>query len=171
MLFNIQHFERQGCIDNDHHMDSLDDAREAVITLSAQASRSLKIFTPDLEADFYDNDALRRNLLDFVRGNRHASIQILAWNLDLGLHNGHRLLHLSRQLTSPMAIRKPAEEYRQTGMSFILQDQSCFIFRPDTTKVHTFQSFCKSRSQYLFEFFSGIWEHAETDPRCKIFYL
>jgi len=170
-LFNRTDFERQGNTDSDIFLDSLDAMGEAIIELSGSALRSIKIFTPDMEAPLYSNDALRKKLLDFSRGNRHAQIQILAADTSSAIRQGHQLIHLSQQLTSCMEIRTTPEEYRQNGLSFVLLDRAAFIFRLEQPGTTAIQSHCKFRINRLHEFFTPAWEQAIKDPQTRRFRL
>ena len=166
-LFNTKDFERQGNSENDIQLDNADDTREAIIQLSSTALRSIKIFTPDFEHDLYDNDELRKALLQFTRGNRHAQIQILVSDLSKAIHYGHRLIRLAQQLTSVMQIKNTPEDYQDTNIGFILIDQTSFIFKADASKQPAVQSECKNRANKLNEFFTPAWEHAQTDPQIR----
>ncbi len=168
-IFNKTNFERQGNTENDIHLSTTEDVRESITALSASALRSIKIFTPNLEPQLYDNDGLREKLLAFIRGNRHAQINILVEDTTLATRNGHQLLRLAQQVTSSVQIRQMPEEYQHTDMSFLIIDQSCFIYKPNTHEQMAIQSECKHRANKLDDFFSLTWEQSEVDPASQSF--
>lgn len=169
-LFDITNFERQGNTVNDIHLDNIDDIGKFVIQLSATALRTVKIFTPNLEREIYDNEYFRNNLLKFARGNRHAQIQILVNDLSSAIHNGHQLIRLAQQLPSAMQIKTTPEDYQDTSMAFILVDQSGFVFKPDRNAQNAiYNTDCKHRANKLLEFFTPAWEQAEQDPHSRQF--
>jgi len=170
-IFNTTNFERQGNKKNDLHLESNEETCEAIVNLSENTLRSLKIFTPDLEHKLYDNEKFVQNILNFVRGNRHAQVQVLVSDISHSIKYGHRLLRLSQQLTSAMQIRITPEEYRETTISFIQLDQSNFIFKPDSSNQYAIQSNCKSRSNSLLEFFTPAWDQAQKSPQSQIFHI
>lgn len=166
-IIDFTNFERQGNIKNDIQLDSLEDIRESAITLSSSALRTVRIFTPDLEPLIYNHDEIRNNLLAFSRGNRHAKIQLLVDDIQTALHQGHRLIQLAQQLTSAMTIKLTPEDYQHNKISFMLVDQSKFIFRSKQNSQRAIYSECKHRSGKLLELFTPAWEQAQQDIQSR----
>lgn len=167
-IFNLTDFERQGNIENDETFNSLDQLRSYVSLLASGASRTIQIYTPDLEPVIYDNQEFVDQLLSMARGNRHAKIQILVLDTSQALHYGHALLRLAHSLTSIIEIRIPSSEYQQDNLAFMLVDGKGFIYRPDTTTFNgIYNPDCRVRSQKLSEIFTTSWEHAEQDPQTR----
>ncbi len=163
-LFNTSHFERQGNTGNDQHLETTEAICDAIINLSETTLRTIKIFTPNLESQIYNNETLRQNILNFVRGNRHAQVQILVADLTEAINHGHILLQLANQITSAMKIKIIPDDYIGTDISFITFDQSNFIFKADSSKHDALQSSCKNRSLKLTDFFTHAWEQARHSP-------
>ena len=170
-LLNTTNFERQGNTENDLYLESTEDIQQTIIDLSENALKSIRIFTPDLEHELYNNDKFRQKILQLSRGNRHAQVQILVADSTQARNQGHRLLRLSQQITSVMQIRLIPEEYKELNISFILVDQSNFIYRTPASKQPALYSSCKNRINKLQEFFTSIWEHAEQDPNTQSFHI
>jgi len=166
-IFDISNFERQGNTENDQLFSNLNEIEDATVELASNALRSIYIFTPDLQRDIYDNDRFREALIKFARGNRHAQIKILLADSSSAVHHGHRIIRLSQQLTSAMQIRTTPEDYRETHMSFIMADQTDFIFKPDYTASDAIYAHCKHRGNKLMEFFTPAWDQAEIDPQTR----
>ena len=167
-LYELSDFERIGNTEQDIHFTDLNGTREAVNAITQQALKTIQIFTPDLEATIYDNEEFSKNLLAMVRGNRHAQIQILAFETTSATSRGHALLRLAHELTSTIEIRIPAEEYQQTTIAFMLVDKKGLVFRPDTKEYDgIYNPDCKYRSQKLSEIFTAAWEHAERDLQTR----
>jgi len=170
-ILNTTNFERQGNTDNDLYLLSIEDIRQTIIDLSENALKSIKIYTPDLEHELYDNEALRKNILKLSRGNRHAQVQLLVADSTQARNQGHRLLHLSQQITSVMKIKLVPEEYKDINISFILVDQSSFVYRTTNSKQPALYSSCKNRIHKLQDFFTSVWEYAEQDPGTQSFHI
>lgn len=164
---DFTNFERQGNIEFDIQLSSIKEIKEAVISHTENTLRTLKIFTPNLEAEIYNNDEFRKTLLDFTRGNRHAQIQILVNDLTDALHSGHKLIGLAQQLSSVVTIKDTPEELLGANNSFILFDQANFIYKPNTASHEAISSACKNRSNKLNDFFTLIWEHAEQNTHTR----
>lgn len=167
-IFGLENFERSGNIEQDSHFSEPDSARHYINQLCKQALKTIRIFTPDLEATLYNHEEFSKNLLAMVRGNRHASIQILAFETTSASNCGHVLLRLAHELTSTIEIRIPAEEYQQTSIAFMLSDKKGFIFRPNAKEYNgIYNPDCQYRSQKLSDIFTAAWEHAEQDPQTR----
>jgi len=163
-VFDSTNFENKGNTDNDIHLNNAEDVCESIINLSSTALRNIKIFTPDLEQQLYNCDYFRKNILNFVRGNRHAQIQVLVSNSELAVKQGHQLIRLSQQLTSAITIKITPEEYQHPNISFMLIDQKYFIFKPNYAQPNALNSSCKFRADKLNDFFILSWEQAKKDP-------
>jgi len=166
-LFNSSGFERLQKTKDYQKFENNDDARNIIIGEINNALRQIIIFTPDLEADLYDKDSIREGLLKFCRGNRNAQTQILTGDTSEAIHYGHQLIRLAQQLSSSMQIRIAGDEYKNTGISFIVIDQKSFLFKPDITKHHSFGDHCKYQSAQLLDFFIPAWNQAIQDPQTK----
>ena len=161
-LFDSTNFEYQGNTENDVTLKTGEDIQQSIIDISSSALRSIKIFTPDLQRNLYDNEDFRNTLLNFARGNRHAQIQILTADTSKAIRHGHQLIRLAQKLTSVVQIRIQAEEYRNPSVSFILADQSKFLFK-NPSNQYAFISECEYRHNRLELFFTSAWEQAEQD--------
>jgi len=165
--FDIKTFERSGNKDSDIQLKTITEISSSIISLSGNALRTVKIYTPDLERELYNNDLFCKNLLTLSRGNRHAQVQILVSDISPALKHGHRLINLSQQLTSAIKIKIAAEYYQNANMTFMLIDKTDFIFRPDKNKNFGICSNCKQRSDKLQDFFSHVWEQSIENPQTK----
>ena len=165
--FDFTNFERKGNTEDDIRLSSAQAISEAVIKETENTLRTIKIFTPDLEAEIYNNDKLRKQLLSFTQGNRHAQIQILIDDISTALQSGHKLIGLAQQLSSIVTIKDTPGDYQGTHVAFILFDQAGFIFKPDNTSHTATSSSCKNRSNKLNEFFTSAWDQAEQNINTK----
>lgn len=162
-IFNTSNFLIQGNIENDEALESVEDSAKKVISLANSALRSIKIFTAELQPSLYNRETIKKCFLNFLRGNRHAQIQILISDSTLALQCGHHLIHLAQELPSKVEIRITPEDYRNTGMSFLLLDNRGFIYQADQAIYST----CKYRANKLLDFFTPAWEQAEQDPQTR----
>ena len=165
--FDFINFERKGNTKNDIQLSSAQEISAAIIHATEKTLRTIKIFTPDLEAEIYSNDEFRKQLLAFTQGNRHAKIQILVDDIGNALQSSHKLIGLAQQLSSIVTIKDTPVDYQGTHISFILFDQAGFIFKPDNTSHSAISSNCKNRSNKLHDFFTSAWEQAEQNSHTR----
>ena len=165
--FDFTNFERKGNYEKDIKLSSGQEISEAVIQATENTLRTIKIYTPDLQIENYNNDEFRKQLLSFTKGNRHAQIQILVDDINNALQNGHRLIGLAQQLSSIITVKDTPVDYQGTQISFILFDQTSFIFKPDYSSHTAISSNCKNRSNKLHEFFTSAWDQAEQNTHTR----
>lgn len=170
-LFNAADFERQCNSDTDALLNSNEEIQKAIIKLSENALKNIKIFTPDLERALYDNDLFRAHLIHFIQGNRHAQVQILATDISLALQQGHQLLRLAQNLTTAIKIKIIPEEYSDINCSFVLVDQTHFIFKRACSQQTAIQADSKIRANKLLEFFDPAWEHGKLALESKQIFI
>jgi len=165
--FDFTNFERKGNTESDIQLSSAKEISAAVIQATEITLRTIKIFSPDLEAEIYNNDEFRKKLLAFTQGNRHAKIQILVDDISSALQSGHKLIGLAQQLSSIITIKDTPIDFQGTNISFILFDQSEFIFKPNKNLQTAIFSRCKNRSNKLHEFFMLVWDQAEQNSHTR----
>lgn len=166
-IYDFTNFERQGHIENDVLLNSAHEIVESIINNAENTLRTIKIFTPDLEHEIYNNDDFRTALLDFSRGNRHAQIKILLSDITNALHNGHMIIGLAQQMPSIITIKDTTIDFQAMNIAFSLFDQTRFIFKPDKNSHMAIQSSCKNRSDKLNDFFISAWEQAEQNSHTR----
>jgi hypothetical protein len=158
---------RFGNIEHDQTMDSLAHIQAAILEATNNTLRTIRINTPNLESDLYDYDPFISALTAFVRGNRHANIQILVQNSNDAIQRGHGLIRLAQRLTSAIEIRKPASEDNFSNSSFIVFDNASFLYRNIGSHTAMYNNRCKQRATKLLELFTPAWELAEQDPETR----
>ena len=154
---------RHGNTELDQPLDSLPDIQAAILEATGNTLRSIRINTPNLESDLYDYNPFISALTGFVRGNRHASIQILVKNSADAVKRGHGLIRLAQRLTSSIEIRTPTSEENFTHSSFIIFDNASFLYRNIGSHTAVYNNQCKQRATKLLEIFTPAWEQAEQD--------
>lgn len=171
-VFDVTSIERNGNTENDVRLDTLEEAITSINALADRAMRSIDIFSNDLEPALYDNEAFADRIRKLVRGNRHASVRILLIDPTHVNKYGHQLIRLAQQLTSTMEIRLPSEEYQELPMSFMLVDNTGFVFKPDSKDgLAIYTPDCKFRGNKLAEFFSAAWEQGTPDANTRRMFI
>ncbi|MBI3188888.1 MAG: hypothetical protein HYZ31_13620 [Gammaproteobacteria bacterium] len=158
---------RHGNTESDQPLDSLPDIQATILEATSNTLRTIRINTPNLEYDIYDNDPFISALTSFVRGNRHASIQVLVQNSNDAIQRGHGLIRLAQRLTSSIEIRKPGSEDNFNNSSFIVFDNAGFLYRHTGSHAAVYNNQCKQRATRLLELFTPAWEQAEQDPETR----
>jgi predicted GNAT family N-acyltransferase len=149
-------------------VDSREQALAETLALIGAARRDLYIYTRDLDPLLLDTDAALEALRRLAIGGG-ASIRILIQNPQQPLRRGHRLVALSRRLTSVFALRTPVQDSdMQYPSAFLLNDSSGFYFR---TLGNRFEgeaiNYAPGRHAQLLEFFKQVWERSESSEELR----
>lgn len=142
------------------------------LRLVQQARREVLIFGTDLEPDLYDQepfvDALRRLCL----GSPQMPIRILLRDPRAVAIKGHRLIALARQLTSRIAIRRLAEDFKDRRDAFLIADGRGYCTRrlADTREAVADLN-GPPQARLLRAEFEQMWEHSDADSELRRLYL
>lgn len=146
--------------------------RQASQCMTRQAKHYLDIFTYDLDKPVYDQleflDAVKRLALEC----RGIGIRILLQDSERARREGHRLIDLSRRLTSKMEIRRPHADYIDHPENFIIADRIGYIRRRGIGRHEGEANFYHPiEARLLTDFFSEVWERSEQESSLRRLYL
>ncbi|EIC21227.1 GNAT family N-acetyltransferase [Thiorhodovibrio frisius] len=141
--------------------------------LAAQAHRQIDLLSADLQPAVYDQqefvEALRYLAIE-LRGR--LPVRILVIDPEPSLRRGHRLIELTRVLSSDIQIRLVPKDWAEHSDQFLLCDQAgLFLTRyqdPRRTLVD-FNSGAETRR--LRRLFEQIWEQGEVHPGLRRLFL
>lgn len=140
--------------------------------LADQASRSLLLHTENLEPAVYDRPSFLEAVSRLARSHKHARIWILVQDSGQAVRSGHRLIELSRRLSSRIRIRRPGQEYRNFHETFLLADTSGYLYRKNPGRYEGVANFNDPGKVADWEkYFMEAWERSETDLETKRLYL
>lgn len=102
----------------------------AVAAMAAQARRELRLLTTDLEPILYDQTAFLEQVKRLAVARRgHLPVRILLMDAEPPLRRGHRLLELSRKLSSAIQIQAVPAEFIEQCDQYLLADDSGYCLR------------------------------------------
>jgi hypothetical protein len=156
------------------HLDSAIDNRDAAISLAEQARFSLSIFTPDLDPRVFDNAQLERCLFRLARNHQSSEIRILVHDTTLAVKQGHCLIRLAQKLTSSVLIHNPAREHRGELSTFMIVDAIGMLHRRQSnsrnyTAVVNYMS--PQTAGELNDLFNEMWERSTVDSQTRRLYI
>jgi predicted GNAT family N-acyltransferase len=145
----------------------------AVAAMATQASRSLLVLTPDLEPQLYDQRpflaALRRLAVD-RRGQ--LPVRLLLIDAEPAVRRGHRLIEVSRQLSSAVQIRAVPEESADQCHHYLVADDSGYCLRRFAAPTTALADFADpAQARRLRRHFEQIWEQGATHPALRRLYI
>ena len=145
-----------------------DEFRGMALELARQATLSLRIYTPVFDHKIYDNDELSEMLSALARRNRHTNIKILLYDSHRTIKNGHRLLELSRRLSSSINIRIVHPDYRQQNHEYMLADTRGLVYRLEHDVYDGYANFKDiTEANRLAREFNRAWDTSLIDPNIR----
>ena len=141
-------------------LTSLDAFQFAIDHLSAQARRSVKLFSQELDHDFYDRDAFVERISQVCRRNRDSHVQILLKDANKAVKQGHRLVELKKRLPSHIDMRLLSAEFADMNDEYLLVDDIALVkrFAQGTLRGHCECRAIPDAAKYARQF-NHIWEH------------
>ena len=155
-------------------IDTMEENREAALSLAKQANYHINIFTQDMDAPLYDNHEFESHLARLARKHPNTRIRILVQDSLPAVKRSHCLIHLAQNMTSSVFIRKPAKPYRKEPASFLVADGLGLLYRIQGSPMNydaqlSFMSPLRARK--LNDFFDEVWEQSAPDPQVRRLYV
>ncbi|VAX11501.1 hypothetical protein MNBD_GAMMA25-1002 [hydrothermal vent metagenome] len=124
-----------------------------------QSRQQLDIFSTHLDHKLYDTTEIITRLQSLIHQNQHTRIRLLLRNPRHLLSYGHRIVELSRRLSTYIEIRQLAETCDEHIESFCLFDRQGIIYRPNAEQFEGWFSFHAGvRVKSISGFFNEAWD-------------
>lgn len=156
------------------HIGSVEENRNAAISLARQARYYINIFTQDMDAALYDNSEFVRHIFELATRYRDAEVCILVQDSTRAIQNSHSLVQLAQRLTSSITIKKPAARFKDVKSSFMTVDGVGMLYRIQGDRYNYDASvnfMSPQRTGKLDQFFTEVWEHSEPDPQVRRIFM
>lgn len=146
-------------------LSTREDNRRVAAALALQATRTLELFSHDLEPELYDQpDFLEAVRLLALRSPR-VRIRILLQDAGRAVRDGHRLVELMRRLSSFIEIRQPHHDYQDHPEAFLIVDGTGLLHRRMADRYEGLAGFrMPLRARELGNLFDEIWQRSEPHP-------
>lgn len=152
------------------HIDTVDENRDAALSLVEQARYNIDIFTQDLDAELYNNEAFEQALFKLTKRHPSTRVRILVQNSMRSVQNGHSLIRLAQNLTSSITIHNPSKNHQDELSGFLVVDQLGFLYRVNANLRNynaNLNFMSPLRARQLTDFFNEIWEHSTPDVQTR----
>lgn len=152
------------------HIDTVDENRDTALSLVEQARYNIDIFTQDLDAELYNNEAFEQALFKLTKRHPTTRVRILVQNSMRSVQNGNRLIRLAQNLTSSIAIHNPSRKHQDELCGFLVVDQLGFLYRVNANHRNynaSFNFMSPLRARQLFDFFNNMWELSTPDAQTR----
>lgn len=136
--------------------------------LARTARRHLRIYSYRLDHDVFDSAELAAAVSELARRGRYSEIRILVSDARPMVQRGHRLLQLSRRLSSTIAIRVLEEHPELPEATYVVRDGDGVVYKPDDSgRPGFFEPDSRASAKKFVEGFDALWRWGERDPRLR----
>lgn len=147
-------------------------ARAHVLALIQQAQRSLCLYSDDLEPWLYHHGSVQQACTRFLLSSPRARLRILVRDPSRAVKEGHRLLSLSRRLSSNLHIRKLNPDYPGIEQAYLIADEQGLLLRPELDQQAGYALYNDpARVRQCQAQFDQAWDTSISDPDLRSFLL
>ena len=144
------------------------DFKNVVLDMTRQAKHSIRIYSPLLAHELYDDSQLRETCSRLARRNKYTKVEILVFDPHRVIKNGHVLLNIARKLPSSIGIKVVDPEMRQLNHEFLIVDGEGYIYRQEYDKFEGTACFMDiTEANRLGRQFTAAWESGLLDPNLR----
>jgi len=142
---------------------------ETIISLISQATRSIAIFSQNLEYTLYHHSKVSEAIKTLIRRNRKAQVRIICKDSRSASQHGHCLINLAQRFSTFIEIRKPnTKEINQFQQSWLIIDDVGFCHIKNIERFVGTASFNQPLAvKESLDYFNHAWENSEIDQQTR----
>ncbi|MEE4659474.1 MAG: GNAT family N-acetyltransferase [Halieaceae bacterium] len=136
--------------------------------LADTARRQIRIYSARLDHEVFDNRALASAMTRLAKRGRLSEVKILVSDARPIVSRGHRLLEISRRLSSTVSIRVLDEHPELPEATYVVRDNSGILYKPDDRARQGFyEPDSRASTTRFVDQFDRLWRWGELDPRLR----
>lgn len=152
--------------------DKASEVRQHALAMLQQASRSVCIYSTDLEPWLYHHSSIQHACTRLLLAHPRNQLRILVGDPTRAVRDGHRFLQLARRLTSNAHIRKLNPDYPEQNGTYLIVDNCGLLERPKTDQYAGFALYHDpARVRIRQSEFDKAWDHGLSDANLRSFLL
>jgi hypothetical protein len=149
-----------------------EDAAQAVLALTSQARKSFYLLSYDLDLPLYSTEPFSEAVKSFCLRSRYSEARVIVQDSSHAVKHGHRLVELSRRLTTCIQIRTPLPGAQEAEGAFLVVDGVAVLTKKLAGSPEGTVDFrAPAEAKRLTELFSEIWEHSTPDPELRTLHI
>lgn len=102
---------------------------ERLLLMLRSARQEITIFSHDLDRRIFGHDQVVRLIREFLLAHRRGRLRAVVRSPRSAVQGSHKLVELSRVLSSRMEFREASEDSRYAGEEYVLVDQRQLLIR------------------------------------------
>jgi len=163
---------RLGISDMEIELLARSDTLYATDLLLEQTQDTVEIFSRELDPALYDRQAFLDAVQQLCLRNRKARIRILVQDPQPPIKRSHRLIELSRRLSSSIEIRPSNPDYQRYNEAFMIADECGLVHRPLADLLEGTANFYNPvEARRKLDFFTEVWDRSEPHTEFRRLHL
>ena len=149
-------------------VETRQDNADAALALVKQCKLKLAIISRELDPLVYDQPEFVEAVRQLALKGRNVDIRILAFEPELIVRKGHKLVDLAGKISSYIEIRKPSSQYKSFNEAVLIADEIGYLFRESAEQYRGKVNFNGRReSKHMLDVFNSMWETSKPDPNFR----
>jgi hypothetical protein len=133
-----------------------------------QTRRDVAILSRHLDGRLYDTTEFIHALTQLAIQHPRCRIRLLLKDMEPLVKYGHRIIELSRRLTSMIGIRIMHEDYQEYNEAYMIFDERGIIKRRYADRYEGIANYNDPKqARELMSIFNAIWNVSEPDPNLR----
>jgi predicted GNAT family N-acyltransferase len=142
------------------------------LNLAQTARRNIRIYSTQLDPLVFDSEELASAMITLAQRGRFSDIRILINDARPMSKRGHRLLNLSRRLSSTIKIRVVEEHPELPDATYLVRDTNGVVYKPDDrNKPGFYEPDSRASAKRFVTQFDYLWNWGKVDPRLQLLRL
>jgi len=149
-------------------LDGSADNYGVALTMLQQTRRDVAILSRQMDGRLYDTAEFAQALSQLASHHPRCRVRVLLKEVEPLVKYGHRIIELSRRLSSTIGIRTIHENYREYNDAFMVFDERGVIKRRYADRYEGSANFNDPKqARELLSFFDEVWNISEPDPNMR----
>ena len=142
-------------------INSLSDLKESTIKLFDRASKSISIYTKDLDPRILNNREVEFAITRFIKNSRYCKVNILIESEQKLIGTDHRIVALAQRFSSYIQIKLIPLDYQDNYFGFYIVDNRSILYRNNIERYEAEQlTLPNSKIIEKSKYFDQIWQAA-----------
>ena len=149
-------------------LDGSSDNYASALAMLQQTRRDVAILSRQMDGRLYDTAEFIQALSQLASQHPRCRIRLLLKEIEPLVKYGHRIIELSRRLSSMIGIRTIHEDYREYNEAFMVFDERGVVKRRYADRYEGIANFNDPKqARELLSFFDEVWNISEPDPNLR----
>ena len=157
-----------GCESQLLTLENSSDNYDIALRMLQHTRREVAILSRHLDGRLYDTSEFMAGLTRLAVQQPRCRIRLLLKDVEPLVKYGHRIIELSRRLSSKIGVRTIHPDYREYNEAYMVFDERGIIKRRYSDRYEGIANFNDPKqARELMAFFNEIWNISEPDPNMR----